>query len=78
MACHPHQHSAKLPHLWLTFATPLLTPSVYRRIPLLTGPRSTYPVGIGTFLTRRWDRDGRGRTWYDLKTNCTVVLVEDD
>src|ERR1019366_4466673 len=26
--CHPHQHSPpKLPHLWPTFATPLLTPT---------------------------------------------------
>jgi len=46
--CHPHRHSPKFPHLWPTFTTPLLTPTRCRRIPLLTGPPSTYPVGIGS------------------------------
>src|ERR1019366_3360243 len=44
--------SPKLPHLWPTFATPLLTQPGYKRIPLLTGPRSTYPVGIGSSAIR--------------------------
>ena len=35
-------------------------------------------VGLTSALTRKWDRDGQGRTWYDRKTNCTVVLVEND
>jgi uncharacterized RDD family membrane protein YckC len=34
--------------------------------------------GLATFLTRKWDRDGQGRTWYDIQTNCTVVLIEDN
>ena len=29
------------------------------------------------WLSKNWDKDGHGRTWYDIKTNCTVVLVED-
>jgi RDD family len=36
----------------------------------------TYYAFTGGFT--RWDRDIRGRTWYDRKTNCTVVLVDDD
>jgi uncharacterized RDD family membrane protein YckC len=35
-------------------------------------------VGLCSVLTRKWDPDGQGRTWYDRKTNCTVVLVDDD
>ena len=35
-------------------------------------------VGLASVLTRNWDRDEQGRTWYDRKTNCTVILVEDD
>jgi len=34
--------------------------------------------GLATFFTRNWDRDGHGRTWYDIQTNCAVVLIEDD
>lgn len=29
------------------------------------------------WLSKDWDRDGQGRTWYDIKSDCTVVLVED-
>jgi len=35
-------------------------------------------VGLTSVLTRKWDRDGRGRTWYDRKTECTVCIVDDD
>lgn len=35
-------------------------------------------VGLASVLTRNWDRDGHGRTWYDRKTNSTVVFVDDD
>jgi len=35
-------------------------------------------VGISSAVRRKWDRDGQGRTWYDRKTNCTVVFVNDD
>ena len=28
-------------------------------------------------LTCTWDQDERGRTWYDRKTACTVILVGD-
>ena len=35
-------------------------------------------VGLTSVITRKWDRDGEGRTWYDRKTNCTVRLVNDD
>jgi len=42
----------------------------------------TYYAFIGlvtlTLLTRNRERDDQGRTWYDRKTNCTVVLVNDD
>jgi uncharacterized RDD family membrane protein YckC len=34
-------------------------------------------VGLASILTRNWDRDGQGRTWYDRRTDCTVVLVRD-
>jgi uncharacterized RDD family membrane protein YckC len=34
-------------------------------------------TGLSSILTRNWDRDGQGRTWYDKKTDCTVVLVSD-
>ncbi len=34
-------------------------------------------VGLTSMLTRNWDRDGQGRTWYDRKTDSTVVLVSD-
>jgi hypothetical protein len=33
--------------------------------------------GLSSMLTRNWDRDGQGRTWYDRETECTVVLVSD-
>jgi uncharacterized RDD family membrane protein YckC len=33
--------------------------------------------GLCSMLTRNWDRDGQGRTWYDRETDCTVVLVSD-
>lgn len=40
--------------------------------------RSFYSfVGLTSILTRNWDRDGQGRTWYDRRTGCTVVLVSD-
>lgn len=35
-------------------------------------------IGLASILTRKWDRDGEGRTWYDRKTNCAVRLVSDD
>ncbi len=35
-------------------------------------------IGLTSILTRNWDRDGRGRTWYDRRTNCTVALVNDE
>jgi hypothetical protein len=35
-------------------------------------------VGLASVLTRNWDRDGQGRTWYDRKTDCTVCIVNDD
>ncbi|MFI5097519.1 MAG: RDD family protein [Candidatus Acidiferrales bacterium] len=42
----------------------------------------TYYAFIGlvtlTLLTRNRERDEQGRTWYDRKTSCTVVLVNDD
>lgn len=28
-------------------------------------------------LARNWDQDGQGRTWYDRRTGCEVVLVSD-
>jgi hypothetical protein len=33
--------------------------------------------GLSPFLwlSKDWDKDGQGRTWYDIKSNCTVVLV---
>ena len=34
--------------------------------------------GLTSVLSRDWKRDIDGRTWYDIETNCTVVLVEDD
>jgi hypothetical protein len=41
--------------------------------------RSTFYAffGIWAILTRNWERDGQGRTWYDRETDCTVVLVSD-
>jgi uncharacterized RDD family membrane protein YckC len=35
--------------------------------------------GFSSFLwlSKNWDRDGQGRTWYDIKSDCSVVLVED-
>ena len=50
--CHPHQYSPKLPHLSLLLQHLSLRQPVYRRIPLPTGPRSTYPVGIGSSAIR--------------------------
>jgi uncharacterized RDD family membrane protein YckC len=35
-------------------------------------------TGLASVLTRNWDRDGQGRTWYDRKTDCTVCIVNDD
>lgn len=35
-------------------------------------------IGLASGLTRNWDRDGQGRTWYDRKTDCTVCIVNDD
>jgi uncharacterized RDD family membrane protein YckC len=39
----------------------------------------TYYAVTGGFpiFGRSWDRDSQGRTWYDRKTNCTVVFVDD-
>lgn len=34
-------------------------------------------TGLGSILTRNWDRDEQGRTWCDRRTNCTVVMVSD-
>jgi hypothetical protein len=31
--------------------------------------------GLCSLYTRKWERDGQGRTWYDRETDCTVVLV---
>ena len=73
---HPHPHSPKLPHLWPTFATPLLTPTRCRRIPLLTGPPSTYPVGIGSSAIRPSIAPNRRRrgvcsgSWYGGLLGC--------
>ena len=39
--------------------------------------RTYYALG-GISIFRSWSRDEQGRTWYDRKTNTTVVLVEDD
>jgi hypothetical protein len=33
---------------------------------------------LTSVLSRNWDRDGQGRVWYDRKTECTVVLVNDE
>jgi len=35
-------------------------------------------IGLTSLLTRNWDRDEQGRTWYDRRTACTVVLVSDE
>ncbi|HVA17999.1 MAG TPA: RDD family protein [Candidatus Dormibacteraeota bacterium] len=34
-------------------------------------------MGQTSILTRKWDRDGLGRTWYDRRTGSAVVLVSD-
>jgi uncharacterized RDD family membrane protein YckC len=36
--------------------------------------------GLSPFLwlSKDWDNDGQGRTWYDVKSNCTVVLVDEN
>lgn len=34
--------------------------------------------GLTSVLSRAWKRDIDGRTWYDIETDCTVVLIEDD
>jgi hypothetical protein len=34
-------------------------------------------MGLTSLLTRNWDPDGQGRTWYDRKTDYRVVLVSD-
>jgi uncharacterized RDD family membrane protein YckC len=34
-------------------------------------------VGLTSMLTRNRDRDEQGRTWYDRRTGCEVVLVSD-
>lgn len=40
--------------------------------------RTFYSIrGLGSFLQRGSDRDAQGRTWWDRKTNSTVVLIED-
>lgn len=41
--------------------------------------RTYYAFTGGIFVfSRNWDRDGQGRTWYDRKTNSSVVFVDDD
>ena len=40
--------------------------------------RTYYAFTGGIAVFRNWDRDGEGRTWYDRKTNTTVVFVNDD
>jgi uncharacterized RDD family membrane protein YckC len=35
-------------------------------------------IGGASLLTRNWDQDGQGRTWYDRKTKCTVFFVSDE
>jgi hypothetical protein len=35
-------------------------------------------MGLTSLLSRKWDRDEQGRTWYDIQTNCTVVLLDDN
>jgi len=40
--------------------------------------RTYYAFTGGITVFRNWDRDGQGRTWYDRKTNSTVVFVNDD
>jgi uncharacterized RDD family membrane protein YckC len=35
-------------------------------------------IGLTSVLSRNWDRDGQGRTWYDRKTYSTVVTIADD
>lgn len=34
--------------------------------------------GLTSVISRDWKRDSEGRTWYDIETNCTVVLIGDD
>jgi hypothetical protein len=34
--------------------------------------------GLTSVLSRDWKRDSDGRTWFDVATNCTVVLIDDD
>lgn len=34
--------------------------------------------GLASIISRDWKRDTSGRTWYDIETNCTVVLIADD
>ena len=33
--------------------------------------------GLCSLFNRRWDRDEQGRTWWDRRSACTVVLVSD-
>jgi len=40
--------------------------------------RTYYAFTGGFTVLRSWDRDGQGRTWYDRKTDCTVVFVDDN
>lgn len=40
--------------------------------------RTYYAFAGGSSVFRNWDRDEQGRTWYDRKTNSTVVFVDDD
>jgi uncharacterized RDD family membrane protein YckC len=35
-------------------------------------------IGLAGVLTKKWKRDGQGRTWYDRKTESTVCIVTDD
>lgn len=40
--------------------------------------RTYYAFTGGITIFRSWDRDEQGRTWYDRKTNSSVVFVKDD
>jgi hypothetical protein len=35
-------------------------------------------TGLCSMFGRKWDSDELGRSWYDRRTNCTVVLIDDN
>lgn len=53
-----------------------------RRFTFWQALRRTYYEfnGLSPFLwlSKDWDKDGQGRTWYDVKSNCTVILVDEN